>query len=109
MYSYPGVLTARFFGIPLSQPVAEVAGLFTRKASRHFEVGGGEAPSKGRKDLPSTKGEERRIVLPYLFCIRPSRSLPGQARRPLPSPFTMPRAGGSRRFRDARVSCARPG
>src|ERR687894_564270 len=56
MYSYPGVLTARFFGIPLSQPVAEVAGLFTRKASRHFEVGGGEAPSTGRKDLPSTKG-----------------------------------------------------
>src|SRR4028119_590423 len=55
MYSYLGVLTARLFGMPLSQPVV-VAGLLTRNASRHSEVGGGAAPSAGRKDLPSTKG-----------------------------------------------------
>src|SRR3712207_5436499 len=56
MSSYLGVLTARLLGICLSQPVALVAGLLTRKASRHCEVAGGEAPSTGRNDLPSTKG-----------------------------------------------------
>jgi hypothetical protein len=45
MYSYLGVLIARLFGICLSQPVALVAGLLARKASRHSEVDGGEVPS----------------------------------------------------------------
>jgi hypothetical protein len=54
MYSYFGVLTAGLFGMCLSQPVALVAGLLTRKVFRHSEVAGGEAPSTGRKELPST-------------------------------------------------------
>src|SRR3712207_2474851 len=59
MSSYLGVLTARLLGIDLSQPVTVVAGLLTRKASRHCEAAGGEAPSTGRNDLPSTEAGGR--------------------------------------------------